>query len=267
MKKETFNEFLIDLAEEEYPLKRYDVGVEYVDNGYLFTLDYGTSTLSSCSVMKDGTVFVDYGITTTLDNEELSQRKEDITKEILEPMFGEKAKELVENGVGKISSAFEKAEEYVINNDKFVSYELEQELKKRKKHNKDYEYRTVYDEGLETVSFYIKSKLFDDEIGIIIYSDGSFTPVVSTGHINLTDELKKQRLDAIKKFIYKILKVKINFGTVGGAHGLKIDELSKKAIEYAKENGTIEYTDDKDDIYLYQERPADTTSLNGIGSV
>lgn len=261
MKKEAFNNFLKDGA-EEYPIERYEVRADYVDNSYLFTLDYGTSISSSCCISEDGTIIVNCGELNIVDKNELVQRKADIIREILEPMFGEDAESLVENGIGKDSSAFKKAEEYVINNDKFVSYKS-----KSKEKDKHYEYRTVYDEGLESVSFYIKSKLFNDEVGIIIYSDDSFLPIISTAHINLVDEFKKQRLDAIKEFIYEVLKVKINFGTLDGIHGLRIKDLSKKAINYAKKKGTIEYTDDVGDIYLYKERPSDITSLNGIGSI
>lgn len=247
--------------------ERYEINAEYVDNRYLFTLDYGTSTPSSCSVLNDGTVFIDFGESAIFDKRELLKRKKDITKEILEPMFGNDAVKLVEKMEDKIPSAFEKAEKYVIDNDMFVSCELEQELRKEKEYNEDYEYKTVYDESFGTVSFYIKSKLFDDEIGIIIYSDGSFTPVISTRHINLTDEFKNQRLNAIKKFISITLKVNINFGTVDEFRSLRIDDLSKRAIEFAKEKVAIVYTDDKDTQCLYKESQPDITSLNGIGSV
>lgn len=251
-------------------LKRYDVSVDFIDDGYLFILDYGTYNSSTCSVLEDNTVFVDYGNYTITDNDELLRRKEDIMNEILVPLFGKEVKRLIETGIGNIPLAFKKAEEYIINNDMFVSNEIEQmRVKNESSLSNDYEYRTVYDEGLETVSFYIKSKLFDDEFGIIIYSDGSFYPVISARHLNknLTEMAKKQRLEAIKKFIYDILKVKINFGTTDGVHDIRIKDLLEKAIEYARENGNIESTDEKGDIYTYKEVPSEVVSMHNIGKI
>lgn len=234
-----------------------NVIVSLINGSYLFELDYGLESNPSLVVSPED--FVSVFLEEYIYDKDYEKRKEDILKEILIPMFGEDAKELVENGEAEIPSAFLKAEEYVINNDKFVSYQLEGKLRKEKTRNsKNYEYKMVYDETLGAVSFYIKSKLFDDEIGIIIYSDGSFTPVVSTSHINITEEFKNLRLAAIKKFISIVLKVNINFGTVDGIHPLRIADLSKRAIEFAKKKTDIEYEDRESQL---------TTPLNGIGRV
>ena len=245
--------------------KRYDLIVDLVDNSYSFTLDYGTSSSSVCSISEDDTVFIDYGSISLSDENEINHRKEELIIELLEPMFGSKADMIIKEEMLKVPSAFKKAEEYVINNDLFVSnnFNLDDEFSL----NKTYQYKPVYDEGLETVSFYVKSNLFDDEIGIIIYSDDTFMPVISTKHIKLTSLAENQRLEMLKKFIYDILKVRINFGTVDGVHNLKIKNISSKAIKHAVKNGSIEYTDDNGDRYVYKERPSEVISINGMGSV
>lgn len=257
---------------ERKDLGRYDLKVKCMDDIYLFELNYGTYSNSYCNVSKDDKVFVNFGIDNNLGEDELSKRKEDMINEILKPMFGiEKAKRIVEVGILYIKLAYKKAEKFIIDNDLFVSNE--EYLEKKELNSKDYEFRTVYDEGVGTISFYVKSKLFDDEFGIIIYQDASFYPVISTKHIseNLTEEAQKQRLNAIKEFVYEVLNVKINFGTTIGKNNeivpIRIKKLLKKATTYAKENGSIEYTDENGDIFTYKESSSDVVSLPKIGKI
>ena len=63
-----------------------------------------------------------------------------------------------------------------------------------------YKYRSVYNETFDTISYYVKAKVFDDEFGIIIYNDDSYLPVISTKHLtkSLEDSDKNKRLKEIK---------------------------------------------------------------------
>lgn len=241
--------------------KKYDLTVDIIENDYVFMLDYGTQDSSICTISEDDVVAINYGRSYLIEENEMKFRKEDLINEVLNPLFGNESEMIINEEVIKVPFAFKKVKEYVINNNLSVSndYNLDDEFNL----NRTYQYRSVYDEGLDSVSFYVKSNLFDDEIGIIIYSDDTFTPVISTKHINLTSLAKNQRLEMLKKFIYELLSVKISFGTVDGIHGLRVKNISSKAIKQAKMNATIEYTDDNGDIYVYK----DTTTINGMGSV
>lgn len=249
--------------------KNFDIVAKYNKSlkRYDFILDYGLYNNPYCFIKEDGEVFIDL-ISYSFNKEEQKQMYQDMLDELLIPIFGKKAKEIMNLKSQNISSAFSKAEEFIINYDIFVQYDSDEiEHDTNYLNDGNYSYRSVYDEGIQNVTFYIKSKLFDDEMGIFIYSDGSFYPEVSVRRINLVDEAKTMRLKVIKEFIYNVLKVKINFGTIDRIHTLRIPLLYKKAQKYAKNKGSIEYTDENGDIYSYREVEPEEIKLNNIRTV
>lgn len=251
--------------------KYFDIVAKYNNKlkSYDFVLDYGLINNPSCTIKENGDVIINYDIL-NFSKEEQEQFKNELLSEILIPIFDQDAKEIMESGFQKVPSAFSKAEEFIINYDLFVEQDFDFSSISYDKsflENRNYSYRSVYDEGTQTVTFYIKSKLFDGEVGIFIYPDGSFYPEISVKNINLTDDAKEERLKFIKIFVYNVLKVKINFGTIDGIHPLQIPTLYKRAQRYAKKRGTIQYTDEKGDVYPYRETEPEIVEMNNIGNI
>lgn len=132
-----------------------------------------------------------------------------------------------------------------------------------KQKNEDYIFRSVFNETFETVTFYIKSKRFDDEFGIIIYPNGSFYPIISVAHLYNSDADKRK--EAIEKFIVSNLGVSININD--DSLFIEVEGLYEKAKCFSKENSLVEYTDENGDIYLYKDGQSGVTTIKGIGKI
>ena len=117
--------------------------------------------------------------------------------------------------------------------------------------NGDYLYTSECKDDM--VAFYIGSKLYDDKFGIVINSDGTFYPIISTNNCDYTDEAKQARIEFIKEFVYDILKIRINFGTVDGVNKLRIPELYNRALDYVSSpysfNSNVTYIDGGSLVY------------------
>ncbi len=79
--------------------------------------------------------------------------------------------------------------------------------------------------------------------------DGTFDPVYNTSDI--TGESKRDREKNIKEFIKSVLGKKI-----------KIVGINEKAATFTKENGTVEYTDEKSDKFTYKDADSSIMNLN-----
>ena len=234
--------------------KDFELKVFYDDNtkSYKFELDYGEADFAYCTVDEKNNVFIYFG---NVPDEVYNKRKKDMLECFLSEIFKEKSLIMIENVYENEPFSYEKVKKFIFDNNICVG-QFDEQSDYQETFNQVEEYQSicVYDEGLQTVDFYIKSKIFDDEMGIKINSDGSFIPIISTKHIILTKEAVRLREDMIKKYVYNVLKIRINFGTVDGIKGLKILELYKRAVSYALENGIINYTDNDGNLYVYKDR-------------
>ncbi len=231
-------------------MKKYDINISYMDDSYLFRLDYGTQSEVTFIVSSDDSCFINYG---TYDKEEEEKRKSDLLKEFLVPILGKKKALMKKDDCYFISDGSFKSARNFINKGKNKISEIEKEDNTK---DKDiYNYRSVYNETFDTISYYVKAKVFDDEFGIIIYNDDSYLPVISTKHLtkSLEDSDKNKRLKEIKNFVNSLLNLDVNFDlNKNGASG-KLDGLYSAAINNSKKNSRVEFTDDSGDIYTYKD--------------
>ena len=201
---------------------------------YVITTEYNDSDSIRLIVEKNG--FCSVELCGSIKNYDIMEKN--MTRDILiDILSASNIAELILSHSTISEGAYYKAKEYIESNN------IDEEL------SDNYTLSCDYSDDL--VSFYVRSKFYDDSFGITICKDGTFFPIISTDNINYTKEAKEARLSFIKEFIYDVLRIKINFGTIDGVNKLKIPELYNRALDYTMCPDTYDaiYKDDEDLIY------------------
>lgn len=239
--------------------KDFDLEVSFIkdnNNYYEFYLDYGTNSSAIFNVSENNEVYVDLGNITYPDWDLIEKkRKDDLLKYFFKEIFGNSAEKIIDLAlVSNVKDAFLNTQKFIEKNNIKVSYKEYDDFSKTDNY---YELVTFYDEEMKIVNFYIKNETLDDEVGLKVYWDGTYYPIISTKHLKISNDDRKKREKLIKDFVYQVLKVNIKFEYKDGYTSLRIPELINRAISYAKKNGTVTYNDDKDDIYEYKNGKVD----------
>lgn len=211
------------------------------DLGYIIDFDEGLLDEVSCVIDEQDRVSINYGNISYCDyNKTIEIRKQIIKKMLFDNLIGEESDFLLSSDEFYFEGIFKRLEKFIVDKNIIVE-ENDIDFSFGEK-----EYETFFDKETGVVTIIINDKRISDVFGISVNKDNTFELYTKRPKEELTKRQIEILQSTVKDFIYKNLKLKINFGRnlngplkIGGLYDsiMKlINNLSYKDFEEERVN-------------------------------
>lgn len=211
------------------------------DLGYIIDFDEGLLDEVSCVIDEQDRVSINYGNISYYDyNKTTEIRKQIIKKMLFDNLIGEESDFLLSSDKFYFEGIFKRLEKFIVDKNIIVE-ENDIDFSFGEK-----EYETFFDKETGVVTIIINDKRISDVFGISVNKDNTFELYIKRPKEELTKRQIEILQNTVKDFIYKNLKLKINFGRnlngplkIGGLYDSTmklINNLSYKDFEEERVN-------------------------------